>query len=233
MGLVQQLLRLQVIDREWDEKAQLYQTVRQKLIDQSELENRRRAQQEKETALSEARSKLRDAELELESLQNKAKQVEQDLYSGRIRSPRELESLRQDSEYLHKRIAEMEDRVLLAMTEVDDLEAAVQEGKEALQAFEENWAKEQANLTEQYKELRARLQELQTAREELRASLGRAELALYDELRKKKGGVALSPVKDGICQLCRVTVPSYKIELVEAGETIVTCEGCGRILYKE
>jgi len=61
--------------------------------------------------------------------------------------------------------------------------------------------------------------------------LGRAELRFYDQLRAKKAGMALSPMKDRVCQTCRVTVPTCKAQMVESRQAIVTCEGCGRILY--
>lgn len=233
MSLLGTLYRLQRVDQEWDEKAKLYQSVAQQLNDASELNARREAQQQRLRTLAETQSRLQDGELELESLQQKAAQIEDDLYSGRIRSPRELESLRQDGEYHRRRISELEDRVLELMGEVETLEAAAQQGQEALDAFEARWAETHRALIEQYKELRARLQALQAAREQLRGQLGRSELALYDELRRSKGGQALAPAREGICQVCRVMVPSFKAQVLQRGDTVVTCEGCGRILYAE
>ena len=231
MHLLQALRQLQAIDREWDEKGLLYRSVRQRLSDQSELEAKRKAQHRRVEELSALRGQLHDLELKLSGLQEKAKQVETDLYSGRITSPRELENLRQDSDYLKKRVSGLEDQALMIMTEVDDLEVATQHGEEALRTFETQWAQDHESLIAQYKDSRARLQQLQSSREQLRATLERADLALYDELRDRKGGIALAPAKNGLCQTCRVTVPSYKAKLVEAGETAETCEGCGRILY--
>ena len=231
MSLLGVLCQLQAIDREWDEKARLYRSVEGRLSDGSELKANREAQQRRAEGLAAERVELRDAELELSGLQTKAQEVETDLYGGRIRAPRELENLRRDSEYLQRRISEVEDRVLIALTGMDELEAAARRGEEELSSFEAAWADEHESLTAQYKELRARLRKLQSAREELRRALGRAELALYDELRNKKRGTSLSPVRNGVCQMCRVTVPSYKAELIQAGDTVVTCEGCGRILY--
>ena len=233
MGLIQVILQLQDADQEWDKKAKLYQSVRQRLSDQSELEAERKAQRDRVQELSSTRGTLRDAELELAALQEKADRIEKDLYGGRITSSRELENLRQDGEHIQRRLSEIEDRVLIGMTKVDDLEAATTQGEKKLQAFEMQWAKERELLVDQYKKLRARLQQLQKSREQLRGRLGRAELALYDELRAKKGGIALSPAKDGVCQLCHVKLPSYKSELMETGETVVTCDGCGRILYPQ
>jgi len=233
MALTSVLYDLQSVDQEWDEKGRRYQWVAQRLHDTSELDAMRKAQSDRAKLLADTRGQLRDSELQLESMQQKLAQMESDLYGGRIRSPRELENLRVDAEHQRRHIGELEDRVLGLMADVEDLETAVKSGAEELQAFEAQWAATQQKLVEEYKELRARLQVLQARRDELRGRLGRSELALYDELRRTKGGMALSSVVDGICQACRVTVPSHKRHLLQTGETIVTCEGCGRILYPE
>jgi len=101
---------------------------------------------------------------------------------------------------------------------------------EELLVFEQKWSAEHEALIQQHEKLRARLQQLKSDREKLRSGLERAELSLYDELRRDKGGMALAPMRDGVCQVCRVTIPSHKVRTVARGDTVVTCEGCGRIL---
>ena len=225
------LVRLQSVDRDWDEKARLYESVKKQLADQSELVSRRTAHGRLADELSATRGDLRDGELALDSLHERVRKVEAELYSGRVRSPKELENLRKDSEHLRRRISQLEDRVLLAMTQVDELEEAARQGEQELRAFEVEWQETRRSLATQHEALRTSLRQLQQMREELRGQLGRAELGLYDELRAKKAGMALSPVKDRVCQTCRVTVPTYKARMVESRRAIVTCEGCGRILY--
>lgn len=225
------LVRLQGVDRDWDEKARLYESVKKQLADQSELVSRRTAHGRLADELSATRGDLRDGELALDSLHERVRKVEAELYSGRVRSPKELENLRKDSEHLRRRISQLEDRVLLAMTQVDELEEAARQGEQELRAFEVEWQETRRSFATQHEALRTSLKQLQQMREELRGQLGRAELGLYDELRAKKAGMALSLVKDGVCQTCRVTVPTYKARMVESRRAIVTCEGCGRILY--
>jgi len=225
------LVRLQGVDRDWDEKARLYESVKKQLADQSELVSRRTAHGRLADELSATRGDLRDGELALDSLHERVRKVEAELYSGRVRSPKELENLRKDSEHLRRRFSQLEDRVLLAMTQVDELEEAARQREQELRAFEVEWQETRRSLATQHEALRTSLRQLQQMREELRGQLGRAELGLYDELRAKKAGMALSPVKDRVCQTCRVTVPTYKARMVESRRAIVTCEGCGRILY--
>jgi predicted nucleic acid-binding Zn-ribbon protein len=233
MHLIQALVQLDIADREWDDKGRAYQAVRQRLADQSPLEARQRAQQERRAALSSNRGALRDGELELAALEEKARRTEDSLYAGRILAPRELDNLRRDLDQLKRRAAETEERVLALMQTVDDLQHAVAQGATDLEAFEAQWASEHARDMALYGELRTRLQELQAEREELRAHIEPRALALYDELRRSKAGMPLGAMSGGVCQVCRVTAPSAKAQLVERAEqTVVLCVGCGRILYR-
>lgn len=231
MRLIQTLCQLYALDREWDEKVRTYQTVVQRITDQSERDAMREAQRRRTEELATNRTALQDAELELDSLTEKAAEVEKALYGGGVISPRELDGLRQDADHLKSHISDLEDRILEGITQVEQLEAETREGQQELQSFEARWAQEHEELTAQYKALRARLQEVQKQRDALRATLDAATLSLYDELRAKKAGVALAPMKAGVCQICHVTIPSYKARSVDRGEGVITCEGCGRILY--
>lgn len=233
MDLIQALMRLALVDEEWDVKAKLFQEARERLTNPRELLERRELQNRLVEAAAATRAQLADVELELASLQERLKQVEKDLYGGVITSPRELENLRRDSEQLRHRIAPLEDRGLALMDTADGLEAQVRAGATELEAFERVWDQGTAAAREDYQVLRARLQELQADREQLRAGVPAREMALYDELRRTKGGHPLAPMRDGICQVCRVSVPRNKITIAEGGlNTVATCEGCGRILYQ-
>ena len=231
MSLIGVLCELQDVDYEWDEKAGLYAQVRERLSSQPELETTREAQHQLDERLPKARAELRDVELELASLQARRKHIEEDLYGGRIRSPRELESLGQDNEFTRKHISESEDRVLLAMTELEDLQEAIAQGRKELDLLEARWADERGELVSQYQSLRARLQTVLDLRETLRKQLDSTTLALYDELRRSKGGQALAPAHERVCQICRVTVPPSKDAASRRGDSVVTCDGCGRILF--
>lgn len=233
MDLIQALMRLALVDEEWDVKAKQFQEARERLSNPRELVERREKQNRLVQSAAATRAQLADVELELASLQEHLKQVEKDLYGGVITSPRELENLGRDSEQLRHRIAPLEDRGLALMDTADGLEAQVQAGAIELEAFERTWEQGTSTARDDYQVLRARLQELQADRERLRAGVPPREMALYDELRRVKSGHPLAPVRDGICQVCRVSVPRNKITIAEGGQnTVATCEGCGRILYQ-
>jgi len=233
MPLVSVLCRLQESDLEWDVKGRRYQALKRQLQDRTLLASRQQAQQAAEKSLAERRAELKNAELETASLQTKRDSVVQDLYGGRITHAKELENLRHERENLAARIGALEERVLELMVAVEELASQVSEGRASLEAFRAQWESEQRSGLQEYKTLRARLQALQALRQELEGQLPANVLALYHELRRSKGGHALSRAQDRLCQACHVRVPTNKARLLAARETVVSCDGCGRILYTD
>jgi len=231
MSSVSDLVQLQAVDREWDEKVRRFQDVRAELSDTSTLEAKRNEERRRQQALADASRELRDVELQIQTLRQKQRETDDALYGGRVRSPREVENLRKGSDQLRQQVSYLEDRALELMARIEELEAATSKGGAELEAFVAAYQQEHRALTAEYQQLRARLQELKSQREALRQGLSRNELALYDHVRATKSGVALAPIRNGVCQACHVSVPSNKVRAAEREEGIVTCEGCGRILY--
>ena len=56
------------------------------------------------------------------------------------------------------------------------------------------------------------------------------ELNRYEGLRRSKGGQAVAKVMRGLCQACRMSLPSQQLQRVRNGRQVVLCNNCGRIL---
>jgi len=231
MNRLQTLLALQAADQEWDEKGRRYQVLRRLLADQSELQALQEACRQIKQDLAASHVKLRNSELEMASLQSKQREVQDALYGGRVRVPKDLETLQKESQILQQRLNKMEEEILNLMALVEEYEAQEKTRASALRVFQEHSVTEHEAQTAEYSELRTRLKAVQELRDRLRCSINRGDLALYDELRSKKNGMVLAPMTESSCQICRVSVPVRKAELVASGDEVITCEGCGRILY--
>jgi predicted nucleic acid-binding Zn-ribbon protein len=72
---------------------------------------------------------------------------------------------------------------------------------------------------------------LQVKRQKTSAEIPFGDLQTYERLRRSKAGLAVSPVIDGACSVCRVGVPVHIVRAARPGTEIVTCPSCGRILY--
>jgi len=59
------------------------------------------------------------------------------------------------------------------------------------------------------------------------------ELALYDQVRRAHGGRAVARVERGICESCRVGLPTRQMQSIRISPTPVRCPNCGLILLAE
>jgi uncharacterized protein len=81
------------------------------------------------------------------------------------------------------------------------------------------------------KSLAGDLRTAQNERENVRAEIDAATLRSYDRLRTRHEGQALAEVRQRTCQGCRVSLIAALEQRLRHGETLVTCQSCGRILY--
>jgi len=233
MSKAETLYRLQTIDLEIDERNRRLKEVEASLEGNEELRRIRQGMQDEEKRLSRQRTKLRDRELEMRSLVNKIASVEDRLYSGRIKNPKELANLQDEVQYLKRRKGELEDQVLEAMIEVEESEASVTERRDRLARLEEDWQEAQARLSAEQKELINRLSQLKAKRAKLQGTIEAGDLALYEDLRRRRGGRAVALLEGELCQACRVTLPTSKAQQARQGEALTFCGSCDRILYVE
>ena len=56
----------------------------------------------------------------------------------------------------------------------------------------------------------------------------------YNEVKAKKGGIAVSVIRDNFCNACNMEIPSIEAERFLDSELIYRCPICGRIsvLYR-
>ncbi len=233
MSKAETLYRLQTIDLEIDERKRRLKEVRAILEGNEELQRARQALQDGEKKLSRQRTRLRDLELEMRSLVNKIASVEDRLYSGHIKNPKELANLQGEIQYLKRRKGELEDQVLESMIEAEESEASVMEQQEGLARLEGEWQETQARLSAEQGELVNRLSQLKTQRAKLQKTIEASDLALYEDLRRRKGGQAVALLTGDLCQGCRVTLPTRKAQQARQGEVLTLCGSCDRILYVE
>lgn len=231
MSKAETLYRLQIIDLEIDERSRRLKEVKAILEGNEELGRARQALQNGEKKLSQQRAKLRDQELEMRSLNNKIASVEDRLYSGHIKNPKELASRQDEIQYLKRRKGGLEDQVLEAMIEVEESEASVTEQRERLARLEEEWQETQARLSAEQNELVNRLRQLKAKRAKLQKTIEAGDLAWYEDLRHRRGGRAVALLEGDLCQTCRVTLPSSKAQQARQGKVLTLCGSCERILY--
>jgi uncharacterized protein len=75
------------------------------------------------------------------------------------------------------------------------------------------------------------LAELQQQREGLIQTVDSSVLNTYRQIGKFRKGIALARATQDSCQACHVRIRPHVVSQVMAGEQIITCDSCNRILY--
>lgn len=73
-------------------------------------------------------------------------------------------------------------------------------------------------------------EKLREAREEMIKKISIPLLSNYEKLRARFRR-AIVPVKDDVCLGCFMRVPTSLSTVGRSHQKVITCEGCGRILY--
>ena len=224
------LWHLQTIDREMDDNLARTREIDNALANDPTVATARAARDAAQKQLADLRATLTDRELEAQGLDAKIKELDARLYSGRVTNPKELDGLEKDSQ-MHKRLrSALDDKLLGLMDAVEQAQKGAAEKAHTLEQVESARAGDVERLSRERAALARRLDELNATRNQTRASLDADALRAYDRLRQSKAGRAVAQIKRDSCGTCGVSVPTGLASRVRAGEEIVVCPSCGRIL---
>jgi predicted nucleic acid-binding Zn-ribbon protein len=175
---------------------------------------------------------LRDAELQMKTREAKKKDFEDKMYSGRVRNPKEIDDMQREVQMLGGQIDKLEDKALGLMDEVEQRRAALAASDSALKEQEARLAA----LDERYNTESARISDEIAGLESQRAAVASAVpadlLRRYDDLRTKRGNVAIVKVTSEICPGCRIALSVDTMRQLKRGAR-VSCDSCARMLYWE
>jgi predicted nucleic acid-binding Zn-ribbon protein len=228
---VEAIYRLQLIDTEMDETRATLRSVESQLADNEEVLTAAKAVRENEETTQKLYSSLRVLEMDLQEVSDKIASTEGALYGGEVTNPKELAGMEQELEYLKRRQSSVEDDTLLIMSEVEEQEEALEATREQLSRIERGSDRRKLELRKDEEELLSRLAVLEEERMEMVQLVSRQDLRAYEDLRSQKGGQAVALLENGICQGCRVALPTSLVQRVRRGSEVVYCGSCQRILY--
>jgi predicted nucleic acid-binding Zn-ribbon protein len=229
MSVAKQLYQLQEVDLELESKELAVKQITSQLGESEALADARNRLAQEQKRLEELSHQQRSLEWEIDDLTSKLTTAERDLYSGRIRNPKELTGLQQEAEALKARRNQLEDKDLEIMEQADSDRKNITSLSTELKTIETDWQSRQQKLTAELEELRNALVNLRQRQQLLAAGIDSETLELYHKLRKGKG-TAVARVEQGICRGCRISLPVNELQQTRSGG-LVQCGSCGRILY--
>jgi predicted nucleic acid-binding Zn-ribbon protein len=229
MSVASQLYRLQEMDIELESNERAVGQVTHQLGDREiviEAENKLDSERRRLEGLI---KQQRSTEWEIDDITIKLKDVEERLYSGRIRNPKELTDLQHEADGLKARRVLMEDKALEVMEQVELTTRKVSDMDTELGRLDSEWQVQQKHLSADLARLQTLIADLKQQRQLLVAGIDPQTVAIYQELRKKRGA-AVAKVEQGLCCGCRIMLPVSDFQRVRTGD-LVRCGSCGRILF--
>ena len=172
----------------------------------------------------------RATKLEAETQKERSESLNSQLYGGEITNPRDLESLEREASNV-KSLVEQHENALSQLTErIDEAQARKAELQTKLDEAKAAWEIRQAELQSAIKDLSAERAGFEGQRSKLTEGLDPVSLQHYEKLRISKGGLAVARVERGLCQGCRMSLPTHQQQRGRNGGQTVLCSSCGRML---
>jgi hypothetical protein len=231
MGRASALHRLQEIDLAGDRLQRRRHEIEAALGDSAELERIQAVLTAASAAAAEAGGLVRSAHHAVLDQRHKLKEAEQALYGGRVHNPRELTELQAETESLKRHLESLEDRYLEAMLHQDEAKEAERQAQTSVDSLAVDRSDQHAQLRAELGQIMGRSDDLEAEREAARASVSEEDLAIYERLRSRLGGIAVALLEDASCSACGLRVSAATEQLVRSGAQLILCDQCGRVLY--
>ena len=229
MSIAKQLYQLQEVDLELESNERALKQVTSQLGESQAVAGAKAKLTLESQHLEELKRQQQPVEWEIDDLDAKIVKVEEELYSGRIKNPKELTSLQQEVDELKTRRDQIEDKALAIIEQVEVATTSAATINSELKRLETEWRSQQQQLSEEMKQLKAILSELNQKRQLLSAQIDPQAIDFYSGLRRQKG-IAVAKVEQGTCCGCRILLPTAELQRARTGD-LVQCGSCGRILF--
>ncbi|MBV7334946.1 hypothetical protein KFU94_43250 [Chloroflexi bacterium TSY] len=232
MSGISTLYNLQKIDIELDKVRRRVLEIQKLLGESAELKQARQKFENIHSALQEWESRQKDSELESQTITAKIEETDAKLMSGEITNPKELESLQANLDALGRQRESVDDISVQAMVKIDELKDQMAAAQKNVVDIEKNWKEQQKSIMSEGRQLKGQFQHYKEQRESMAGLVGASLLAQYNDIRKRKAGIAVSHLDGDSCGACNMQVPSGVASSARSNDAdFVTCPSCGRILY--
>jgi predicted nucleic acid-binding Zn-ribbon protein len=169
---------------------------------------------------------------EASSLDARAKEVEQKLYSGTVSSPRELQAMQADIDGLKRHRGTIEDRELEIMERREQLDQELAVADTALADAQGEVERLRGAIAEAEAEIDAEVAVEEQARDQLASEVPERLLTDYERRRATNRGAGAARLVGDTCQGCHLSIPSTEVERIRRGPegSVSYCDNCGCIL---
>ena len=192
-----------------------------------------------ETALE----RVATAKTQLASSQHARREIEKDVavHQSRlskfreqamaVKTNQEYHAVQKEIGFAQGEIKTLEDKLLERILEADYLSAAAKRAEAELAAEQKAVDADRRTMSTELGEMKTALDRLTEERAGLVRTLDPQILMVFEQVKRKRNGIATSQARDGICTICHVRLRPQVFNTVRRNEAIIQCDYCNRILY--
>jgi predicted nucleic acid-binding Zn-ribbon protein len=196
-----------------------------------------------EARLEAARQHVASAKARLTDSQNARRAIEKEVavHQGRlskfreqamaVKTNQEYHAIQHEITFAQTEIKKLEDAELERMLEGDDLAATVKRTDAELAAEQKAIEADRRAMAAEAATLQAALDRLSTERAGVIAAIDKQVLSMFEQIARKRHGVAVAEAREGICTICHVRLRPQVFNNVRRNDAIVQCDSCNRILF--
>lgn len=225
------LFRLQQIDTQIDQANSRLREIEKAINENPLLDQASYNFQEAEKEYKAQQIALQNAEDNVRAQRTKIEQIESTLYSGKITNPKELQDLQNETTALKRYLQVLEDRQLEAMIENDETREKYELASSHFQAISKKVYEENQVLLNEKAGIQKDMERLTIEKQSLLSSIDPDLIALYQQLRQQKRGIAVAKITEKTCSACGSILTPATIQSSHSSNQIIHCPSCGRVLY--
>jgi predicted nucleic acid-binding Zn-ribbon protein len=176
-----------------------------------------------------SQKKRRELEAEVKDVRSQIGRYKRQL--NEVKTNKEYTALLKEIEESEKRVDRLEETFIGEMLLEDDIQKDIKEANRRLAETQETLSRQKESIFQKKKETEEKMQQLGQRRADLLPKIPAAQVDLYLNIYRKKGGVVLSAVRDDFCDLCHVRIRPQVLNELLSTRKLILCENCGRILF--
>ena len=150
---------------------------------------------------------------------------------GDIKTPREYAALSREIDIARKTNDSQSEQLRQLATTAIELRKVLDTSADALSEKEMAAKEEVDSLSRREADFATRLRELEVRRGEAAKKVDPALLGRYENIKRRRAGIAVCPVVGNTCRGCNRNIPPQLSLVLRRADSVESCPNCNRIIY--
>jgi len=169
---------------------------------------------------------------ELSMKNEKIKKNEKKLSSGTITSTKEIVNLQEEIVSIRKTNEEIENKMLEIMIKIDDINESIKLESEKKEKISSHINKLKDEISSNIKVIEDKLNKYQEKRAEILKYIPDDMIEKYNEVKEKRGGIAVGILKERMCMACNLEMSAGEAMNMNDLNEVYKCPTCKRMIIR-